>query len=388
MTQQPVRVSVGSPRFQDIIRRHQAFWQREADGFLHSSGVFAESMPIALRQSDGGVITHTTPLTPDMIDVSIMIDELLIIDEDQFDSTLALKGIHIALSGLGDQIPMSRALPIPWIEAMLGCPIVITEGHIWNEHYQGDPEEVIRRGSNFEHNPWFQLYLEFLNKLQERIGNRFPVTANALFRGTSDLAAAVMGVQEACIGWIDAPAFMARLMRVCTDANLAVIEAGYKVLKPFLGGYLCAQAVWAPAPVVYTQCDHSTLISAEMYEAQILPFDREVIRAQPMSVLHLHNSNLHVAPLLVQVPELTALNCIVDPYPTGDRKDWEVQMLRLILEYKPLFLDVAFPSLEESDWLLEQLPRRGLCFNAGFDLRVWASAPTNLPGRETWLLTA
>ena len=39
-----------------------------------------------------------------------------------------------------------------------------------------------------------------------------------------------MGVSEACIGWIDNPSLMARLMRVCADAILTVVEAANKIL--------------------------------------------------------------------------------------------------------------------------------------------------------------
>ncbi len=387
MTQHPTRVSISGARFQDTLRRHRAFWQRGTEGCLRSSAVVAPSAPLALPQRDGSFVTHANPVTPDQIDVGAMIDQFLAVNEADLDPTLTVKGIYLAMVGMGDQMPMTRALPkIPWIEAMLGCPITMTEGHIWNEHYRGDPEEVVRRGAHFEHNPWFQLYLEFLKQLQARLGDRFPCAANTLFRGASDLAAAVMGVQEACIAWIDQPAFMARLMRVCTDANLACIEAGYKVLKPFLGGYPCADAVWAPAQVLWTQCDHATLVSARMYERQILPFDLEIIRSKPMSVIHLHNSNLHVAPLLVQIPELSAIEVAVDPYPTGERKVWEVEMLRMIMQHKPLFLDVWFPNLDEAGWLAEQLPKRGVCFNARFEPADWAGAPADFPGRETWVL--
>jgi len=369
------------------MRRHRSFWERGEDSFLQSVGVFAPSTPIALPRAGGEMLTHAERLTPDMIDVSAMIDQIEALPADELDSSLAERGIYLVSVGLGDQMPLSRPLPkIPWVEAMLGCPIVMTEGHIWNKHYPGDPAEVIARGANFEHNPWLQLYLEFLKQLQARLSRRFLVSANTLLRGASDLAAAVMGVQEACVGWIDQPAFMARLLRVCTDALLTVIEAGYKVLKPFQGGYPCNWNVWAPAPVVWTQADHASLISARMYEQQILPYDVEVIRSCPVSVLHLHNSNLHIAPLLVQVPELTALECILDPYPTGERRLWEIKMLQMILEHKALFLDANFPTWEESQWVLEQMPRRGLCFNPRFDHETFAGLPAGLPGSQTWIL--
>ena len=372
----------------DTVERHKAFWARaEENSFLRSTGVFAPSTPLSLPQRDGSHITHAEIVTPDMIDVSAMIDEFVALDTYSLDSTLAAKGQYLIGTGLGDQMPISRPIPkIPWIEAMLGCPIIMTEGHIWNEHYRGDPEEVILRGARLEHNPWLELYLEFIRQLQARLGRRWPVSANTLFRGASDLAAAVMGVQEACIGWIEQPALMARMMRVCTDAILTSVEAGYRVLKPFMGGYPCGWGVWTPAPIVWTQADHATLVSAKMYERQIMPYDLEVIRSCPISVLHLHNSNLHIAPLLVQVPELTALECAVDPYPNAERKPYELSMIQLILDHKPLFLDPNFPSLEEAEWMLGELPHRGLCFNARFDPQAFAELPAGLAGSRAWVL--
>jgi hypothetical protein len=274
---------------------------------------------------------------------------------------------------------------LAWIEAMLGCPIKMTEGQIWNEHYPGDPEEVIQRGAVQESNPWLLLYREFLTQLQVRLGDRFPVTANTLMRGTCDLVAAVMGVQEACIGWIDQPEFMARLLRVCTDTILTVIEAGYKVLKPYQNGYP-SYALLAPDRVVSTQADHSTLLSAQMYEQQILPFDLEVIRSCPYSVLHIHNNGVHIAPILAAIPELNVVEVAMDPYPRGERKAYEVEMLQLILAHKSLVLDVHLPSYEEGEWLLAQLPRERLCFNALYDTEVFEALPDDLPGSKSWLL--
>ena len=321
-----------------------------------------------------------------MIDPASLINDVEAWDPGRLDGSLAAQGQFLVSVGLGDLLPQSSPLGKPWIEAMLGCPLKITGGQIWNQHYEGDPEEVIHRGANFEHNPWFQLYLEFLRQLQDRLEDRYPVSANTLLRGPSDLAAAVMGVQEACMGWIDRPLFMARLMRVCTDAVLTVVEAGYKIVKPFANGYLSGWRVWAAAPVFDNQADHSTLLSRKMYERQILPYDLEVIRCCPVSTFHIHNCGLRIASLLVQIAELDAIEVEVDPYPDAERKPYEVEMLQMIQEHKPLILGVNFPSLEEADSLLAQLSPRGLCFNARFDPATFASLPAGLPGSETWLL--
>jgi hypothetical protein len=268
----------------------------------------------------------------------------------------------------------------------LGCPIKMTEGQIWVQRYQGDLEELAHRGVRLDASPWFELYIEFLRQLQRRLGTRYPVTANTLLRGPSDLVAALMGVREACIGWIERPAFMAKLMRVCTDANLTMIEAGSRAVTPFCGGYVSGYGTWASAPVVRTQADHSSLLSPRMYQSQILPFDLKVVRACPRCIFHIHNNGLHVAPFLVQIDELDVIEVVVDPYPKGERRAYEIGMLQMIQEHKPLILDVNLPSVEESERLLGQLSRRGLCFNARFSGEVLRSALADLPGTSLWIL--
>ncbi len=380
-------VRVASSRFQSLLARHRAFWQRGEGTLLRSVGLFAGSAPVHLIQPNGQVLTRTERLTPDMIDPSAMVAEAENWNPARLDESLAAQGQFLIAVGLGDQMPISHALAkIPWLEAMLGCPVKMTDGQIWSEKYEGDAEDIIRRGSNVEHNAWLDLYREFLRQLQARLGRRFPLTANTLMRGTCDLVAAILGVKEACLAWLDDPALTSRLMRVCTDAHLAMIEAGNKIVKPFAGGYLSGYALWAPGPVLRTQADHSTLLSPRIYEQQIMPYDIEVIRSCPYSVFHLHNPGLHVAPLLLQIPELSAIEVVVDPYPKPERRPYEAAMYRRIQEHKPLILDVNFPDRAEADALLAELSPRGLCFNARFDSAALAALSPDMAGRETWIL--
>lgn len=381
-------LSVSSPDFQTLLHRHRAFWQRApADSLLRSAGVFAASVPVCLPQPEGPGLTHAERLKPQMIYPALMIDQALAWDPGPCDPAEVADQQKLAFLGLGDLMPHSQPFfKIPWLEAMLGCPIKMTEGQIWVKRYEGDLETLIRRGIHLEHNPWFSLYLQFLEQLQRRLGRHYPASANTLLRGPSDLVAALLGVREACVGWIEQPDLMARLMRLCTDANLALIQAGSRAVQPFAGGYMSGFAIWAPSPVVRTQADHSSLLSPQMYERQILPFDLEVIRACPSCIFHIHNNGLHVAPFLAQIPELDVIQVVVDPYPAGARKQYEIEMLQLIQAHKPLLLDVNFPNLEEADWFLAQLSPRGLCLNARFAPDVFRAAPAELPGRTYWRL--
>ena len=384
----PARVSVDDERFSALIARHKAFWVgSENDSFLRATSVNAASAPIRLPQPDGSTVTRADPLRPEVVDPTALIDEIENWDPARLDGTLRAQGQYMVAVGTGDLMPYSSPLPkIPLPEAILGCPIKMTEGQIWNLHYRGDPEEVIARGTDFEKNPWFQLYLESMRQTQSRLGKRFPMVVNS-FRGPSDLVAAVMGVQEACIGWIDQPALMARLMRVCTDLLLTLIEASRKMVQPIAGGYVSGHCIWAPELVIGTQSDHSTLLSPAMYAKQILPYDLEVIQSCPLSEFHLHSAGLHVAPVLVELPDLDVIQVSMDPSPTKERDPQEIEMLHLIHSRKPLILSTdALASVEEGERFLAQFPRSRMCFNEAFDPPIYETLPGDSPGKMLWVL--
>ena len=381
------QIGGGSAPLHALLDRHAAFWRGTShDSFLRVTTRNEPALPVGLPQHDGRIVTDADRLTPDMVDPDLLIDQIEHIDLAQPGGVRLLHSHYLAYIGQGDAPP--RAYPfskIPWLEAMLGCPITITSGHIWSAPYRGDVDELAARGANVEQSAWFRLYLEFLQRLQSRLGDRYFVSANTLLRGPCDLVAALLGVQEAAVGWLDDPARMARLLRLCTDANLAVIEAGNRILPRVYGGYMATWDLWAPAPVVATQADHSSLLSARIYGEQIISYDLEVAASRPLSIFHLHNNGLHVAPLLWERPEIAVLEVAVDPYPAGKRRIWEVEMLQRIQEHKPLILNVQFPSYAESEWLLSQLDRRNLYFNARFDPDA-ADFPETAPGTEHWVL--
>jgi len=371
----------------DMVARHAEFW-RHTDGgaVLRYTGIYSQSSAITLPQPDGGEITESERLEPQMISPDELVKVVESYDHDQLDAALALNGQYLVNVGQGDFLPLAMPLmKFPWLEAILGCPIRMTEGQIWDAKFPGDPEQVVSDKSSFDSNPWFQLYLEFLKVLQNRLSGRFFVSTSSNQRGASDLVAAVMGVQEAILGWLDSPGFMSRLLRRCTDAILALVEASNSIIETSENGYACKWGLWSPEKVVATQEDHSSLLSPEIYQEQILPYDREVFRSSPRSIIHLHNNGLHQAPALMDIPELDAIQVWMDPYPDGDRREYEITMLQRIMERKPLILDVYLPSLEQGDRLLERLPQRGLFYKLWVDPAVYDSLPYDYPGTDLWL---
>ena len=378
---------IGGEHVAAMVEKHAAFWRHADSGaILRYTGIYSQSSAISLPQPGGEEITETERLEPQMISPDDLITVVESYNHDQLDAALALHGEYLVNVGQGDFLPLAMPLmKFPWLEAILGCPIRMSEGQIWDARYAGDPEEVVSDKSSFDHNPWFQLYLEFLKVLQNRLSSRFFVSTSSNLRGASDLVAAVLGVQEAILGWLDNPGFMSRMLRRCADAILSIVEASNSIIETSENGYACKWGLWSPEKVVTTQEDHSSLLSPEIYNEQILPYDREVFRSNPKSIIHLHNNGLHQAPALMDIPELDAIQIWMDPYPGEDRKEYEINMLQQIMERKPLILDIYLPSLEEGDSLLKQLPQRGLFYKLWVDPTVYDSLPDDYPGTDLWL---
>ncbi len=394
MDREPVaQLRAEDARVQALLRRHFAFWERAADsGVLYvttQSNRWAPP-PFYLRQADGSFIRSAERLTPDMFDVAAMVAGVADWEPALEHGAWQTQADWLIYAGVGDLLPLSRATPkIPWVEAMLGCPISLNDGEIWIKPYPGDPEEIIGRGANFEHNPWFQLYLEFLRQFQARLGERFPMSPNTLIRGAGDLCAAALGVQEACLAWAERPALMARLLRVCTDAVLQMVAAGNKLTPRFQGGYPSGYALLAPGPAVSTQDDHANLISGRMYGRQIMPYTREIIESCPYSIIHLHSGGLHLVPQLLEIPALKAIEVAIDSPPAEGRRGYEIQMMQKILEHKALYVHFGPPNLAtlaDYQGLLEQLPQRGLALNAAFEPDIYRSLPAGFPGAQVWML--
>ena len=70
-------INVDDHDFKSVISRHRSFWERgEEDSFLFSAGPASTPAHLPLRQADGSYLSRAERLTPDMVDVSALVDEV------------------------------------------------------------------------------------------------------------------------------------------------------------------------------------------------------------------------------------------------------------------------------------------------------------------------
>ena len=192
---------------------------------------------------------------------------------------------------------------IPWIEAMLGCPVEISGESIWGRERNAEWDELEKLTLD-DDNAWFQKYLEFLGALVENADGEYPVS-QPIIRGVTDLLGAIRGNNQALLDTMEASDLAKKLASNCADALIKLTQKQYEIIQPFYGGYLIEQfGMWAPDKIVRLQEDVSAVYSPKAYCELIQEYDRLIADIFPYCLIHLHNSSLFLLDYFLEVEEI------------------------------------------------------------------------------------
>ncbi|HIE55999.1 MAG TPA: hypothetical protein EYP90_12625, partial [Chromatiaceae bacterium] len=102
--------------------------------------------------------------------------------------------LYKRFSSVNDDLIKGGVSPIPaipWAEAMLGCPVEISEEGIWGRERKTNWKELEDLKLD-DDNKWFQKYLEFLAALVKNADGEYPAS-QPILRGVTDLIGALRG---------------------------------------------------------------------------------------------------------------------------------------------------------------------------------------------------
>ena len=189
---------------------------------------------------------------------------------------------------------------IPWLEAIMGCPVAAAGANCRAESCLVELTEL--PSLNLEGNPWFQALRRFTEELATFAAGRFPVCP-PLLRGPGDCASAMLGGMPFVMGFHDDPVRMQSLLRHCSQTRLSVVRKLHEVIPPWhdthaAGGY--PSKLWCRRPVAYCQEDSAALLSPDLFRQFLLPIHREQCRAADVNFIHLHSSCLYPVDILVE----------------------------------------------------------------------------------------
>ena len=165
----------------------------------------------------------------------------------------------------------------------------------------------------------------------------------------------------------DHPASLRKLLNHCTDVFVSTAKAWLTETPPFHGGYVVRSewGLWAPGSTGQFQEDAMRNLSAELYRDFMFEIDRRIASEFEYPIIHTHSGSAHILPVLMEEPELLAIEVALDPAPYGPPLLDLLPQFQMVQQAgKSLFVDGPMKR-SELDTLLKTLSPSGLAIRAG-----------------------
>ncbi len=271
----------------DKIDRYRAFWDRAPVDRPLVGFSFKSWFPLR-EYAASAVWEGQEYLTPDMVDPEAFLDdqERLLGEGYTLDDDI-LRGA-------------SPSQAVPWLAGMLGARLRILPGSILGEtqHLSWEALEDVHLDRG---NPWFGLYIAFVQALVRRADGRFPVSHGTLV-GPTDLHAMLRGHDQSVLDLLEAPEQAERLLWQLGEVFCQITDAAWEHIPLYHGGYYDAQyQLWAPGPIARMQEDASGLYSPSLYRRFVQPVDRMIAARYPCAFIHLHSTSMFLLDAFLEV---------------------------------------------------------------------------------------
>lgn len=326
------------------VKQFKSFYKKENERPLF--GFFYGSEYPVLRYPAGRSIPERTNLIPDHFNVERYLDDFDYLFEKHEECG-------------GDFIwSASIYWGIPWLEAALGCPIILSDYYSGSIHAESIPGF---KGSGdlpefSMDNPWVRKGVEFLEKGVVRSNGRYPFGTTRM-RGISDLLSALYGGENFVFAMFEKPDEIKAVAEKLTDFWISFGKFQIDLIPDFYGGtgsfYYNA---WAPKGTIWLQEDAAALLSPDLYDAFIRPWDEKIVNAFDECIMHQH-SNGYFPYEQYLIMNFTALELHIDS--GGPSAESLEPVYRKIMAKKPLIIWGKI-SEKDLDWLFENLAPEGL----------------------------
>lgn len=261
-------------------------------------------------------------------------------------------------SRTGVDVPWAAfpVMVLPWVEAIVGCPIRHRGGNVWAEAWLEGYEALAGAGWEL-HRDWLEVLVGFTHWLVELAAGRFPV-ALSLMRGPADLLAAIRGAQNSVYDLYDQPEGVEKAMQFLAGAWIEAAHAQQAVIPDFAGGYsFSVQNLWSRRQGGWFQDDAIAFWSPEFYQKYARTAETELSQAMEVTGCHLHSQSLFTIDALVDMPDLDVVEVNLDD--VGLTIPQMIPRFQQVLTKKRLYVWGAFTR---NDLLVmkENLPTAGL----------------------------
>lgn len=256
-----------------------------------------------------------------------------------------------------DWMPFSAAWrAVPWLEAICGCSVRCAAGSCAPHRFVPGPAELESVPI-----PANAAWLDCLRRLTADLAASAPAgcwTSTSIFRGASDVLAAMRGLNEFFLDLRDDPARLAQTAARIARLHREVLDLHFSIVKPKWGGYGHIFGYWAPGPTTVLQEDALGMCAPRVYRDIFAPYTAEIARhLGPYVLFHLHSTGFRHWRHVLETPGIAGLEITIEA--NGPPLPDMLPVLREILERSRLILMVD-SHFEQLPALLRSLPREGL----------------------------
>ncbi|MCG8308791.1 MAG: hypothetical protein MI975_15460 [Cytophagales bacterium] len=247
---------------------------------------------------------------------------------------------------------------IPWLEAILGCDILLNDYNSGSIHAEkpvffNGPDSIPSFSMD---NEWVLKAGEFLEKAAKRSNGSWPIGTTRM-RGIADLLALLYGDTEMIFAMMDKPEEVIATGEKLTEIWIKFGRFQLEIIPEYHGGvgsfYYNA---WADKGTIWHQEDAVALLSPELYERFIRPFDEKIAAAFDQCIMHQHSVGYFPYEHYINMG-FYALEIHIDSGGPSAEQLFDVH--RKILEKKPMIIWGAIPE-NDLEWIFSKLPVEGL----------------------------
>jgi hypothetical protein len=248
-------------------------------------------------------------------------------------------------------------LAIPWMEAIMGCPISVSlEAQAMTARQAFPSSEEVDVSMLSTNEVWLGILSGFIDAFVTKFGNAVPY-GQTLMRGPSDVLLALLGSERFLIGLIDNQQSMKEMANRITDLWIDVLRMQIDHMPSYKGGYIAGSyGVWAPGTVASFQEDACGLLSADMYREYFRACDSTIAAAFDYSLMHLHSAQLQMLDDVLLIRELNTINVAIDPL--GPKLEDLLPTFRRIQQNGKALHLLGIFSPDEVEYLTDNLSNR------------------------------
>ena len=273
--------------------------------------------------------------------------------------------------------------PIPWSEAMLGCPVRFSGQNFWTDQMGKEAfDELMENDFPIEeNNPWLNKYVEFIDFLKARYPGR-PV-GQSIIRGSIDMLCAALGHEEVIIDALEEPEYIDRGLKYCERILNKICDVQIEHFPKYYGGYgMGYYSIWMDRPSLRIQADNVALMNPKIYEDLIHPSCLRLAKHAPGCIFHTHSTSHFIMDKLVDNPWLDIVQVSKD---AGDVPIAEmIRAMKIIQKAgKPILFKGAI-GREEAQAIADNIDKRGLCLGVVTDTNETADGVMEMLTSINW----